>query len=230
MAVGGFDLGGMGSQLMGWFINPLIWVLILFVFVAGTFGIMFIRKRRKLIYNCLEIVDHGTTKANFNLIKCGWFGKKRLFKLWDYGEEQLETKTGEIIYDFSTEDFQEFNGKRCVLVYRDPVNQDILVPINKVSVVNKELLNEIAPANFRDVAMDIIKDSKVETSDWKEKMVQYMVFGVVIIFALVSIILIVQMVKSGQDKASQLIIDAGEICLSNAKMICSEIARGSLAP
>jgi len=226
----GFDLGGIGGNLVSWLINPLIWVLILFVFVAGTFGILIIRKKRKLIYDCIEIVDHGTDKVNFNNIKCGWFGKKKILKLWDSGEEQLETKTGEVIYDFSTEDFHEFNGKRAVVCYRDPINQDILVPISKVKILNKELLGEIAPANFRDVAIDIIKDSKVETSDFKEKIVQYMVFGLVIVFALIAIILVVQMVKSGQDKASKLIIDAGEICLKNAQTICSQIANPSVAP
>ena len=191
---------------------------------------MVIRKRRKLIYNCIEIIDHGTGKVNFNLIKCGWLGKKKFAKFWDYGEEQLETKTGEIIYDFSTEDFHEYNGKRAVICFRDPVNQNILVPISKISITNRELLNEIAPANFRDVAMDIIRDSKQETSDWKEKVVQYVIFGVVIIFALVAIIVIVQMIKTGQDKASKLILDAGEICLKNAKEICSQIAIQSTAP
>jgi len=225
-----FDLSSIGSSISGWIISPLIWIMILFVFITLTFGIMIIRKRRKLIYTCIEIVDHGTGKVNFNELRCGWFGKKKFLGVWDYGEEQLETKTGEIIYDFSTEDFHEFNGKRCVFAFRDPINQNILVPISKVLIKNRELLNEIAPANFRDVAIEIIRDVKQETSDWKEKMIQYVIFGVVIIFALVSIILIVQMVKSGQDKASKLILDAGDLCLQSAKSVCSEIALKSTAP
>jgi len=224
------DLGGIGGLLQSWIINPLLWLVIIFVFVGATWGFLLIRRKRKLIYECLEIVNHGSRKFSFNLLKCGWFGKKKFLRnLWDSGEEQMETKDGEIVYDFSTEDFQEINGKRGVICFRDPINQNILVPIGKCTVVNEELLAEIAPANFRDVAMDIIKDASKETSDWKERIIQYLIIGGVIIFALVSIIVIAQMVKKGQTEAADLIIQAGETCLKNAKDICSQIANPAAA-
>lgn len=228
---GGFDIGGAGGLILGWLLNPLIWIVIIFLVLAFTFGVLKIRKKRKLIYQCLEIVDYGGEKAGFNLIKCGWFGKKKALKgLWDTGEEQMETGDGEIIYEFSTEDFMEINGKRGVVCFRDPVNQNILVPINKTKVENKKLLGNIAPAEFRDVALGIIEDADKETSDWKERVMQFVMWGLVVVFSLVSIIVIAQMVKNGQQEASNLIVEAGKTCLENAKTVCSQIAAGSNAP
>lgn len=225
------DIGGIGSMLIGWLLNPLIWILIIFVFLAVTIGFLKIRKRRKLVYDCLELVDYGKSKYDdygkfgFNLMKCGWYGKKKLMRgLWDYGEEQLETRDGDIIYEFSTEDFQEINGKRGVICFRDPVNQNILVPIDKCKIKNSHLLGEIAPADFRDVALKIIDDANKETTEWKDKLLQFASWGLVIIFSLVSIIVITQMIKQGQTEAANLITEAGNTCLSNAQTICSQIA------
>jgi|TARA_Y100000310_G_C20577524_1_gene761189 hypothetical protein len=224
-------IGEVGGMLLGWLLNPLIWLLIIGLVFGATFGILLIRKKRKLIYECIELVDYGSSKFGFNSIKCGYFGKKKILRgLWDSGEEQLETKDGEVIYDFSTEDFQEVNGKRGVIAFRDPINQNILVPISKTTVKNKELLAEIAPAEFRDVALDIIRDADVETKDWKEKIIQFVMWGIVVIFSLVSIIVIAQMVKNGQTEASKLILEAGKTCLENAREVCSEIAASSGAP
>lgn len=233
-----FDIGGIGGQLVKWLLNPLIWVLIIALIVGFTFGVLAIRKKRKLIYECIELVDYGSGKFGFNLIKCGYYGKKKMLRgLWDYGEEIMQTKDGETIYEFSTEDFQEINGKRGVVCFRDPVNQSILVPISKTSVygwkdingvrtkvAGAEILGEIAPAEFRDIALDIIKDVDRETSDWREKIIQFVMWGLIIVFSLVSIIVIAQMVKNGQKEASELIIQAGTTCLDAAKSVCSQIA------
>jgi uncharacterized membrane protein len=230
-----FSFGGIGGMLIGWLLNPLIWLVIILVMLGATWGILLIRKKRKLIYECLELVDYSEGKFGFNLIKCGYFGKKKHLRgLWDTGEEQMETKDGEVIYYFSTEDFQEINGKRGVICFRDPINQNFLVPISKTKVIGMdskgkkvsatELLAEIAPADFRDVAAQIVADADRETSDWKERIIQFIMWGLIIVFSLVSIIVIAQMVKNGQAEASKLIADAGKNCLEAAKSVCSEVA------
>lgn len=222
-----FDVANIGGLIIGWLLNPLIWILIVFFVVAFTWGILLIRRRRKLIYNCAEIVTYSEDGEKFgiNIIKCGWFGKKKWLKgLWDTGEEQIETKDKDIVYEFSTEDFQEINGKRGVVCYRDPINQNILVPISKATIVNKEFLGAIAPADFRDVALSIIEDADRETADWKDKIIQFVMWGLVVVFSLVSIIVVAQMVKNGQTEASKLIVEAGQTCLQNAKEVCSQIA------
>jgi hypothetical protein len=229
-----FDMGGIGGMIIGWLLNPLIWIVIIAGVLGATWGILILRKRRKLRYECIELVDYAGGKFGYNLLKAGWFGKKKiLFGLWDSGEEQLETKSGEVIYYFSTEDFQEINGKRGIICFRDSLNQDILVPITKTRVfcmrdgkklTSAEVLAEIAPADFREIAGQIISDVDRETSDWKKQIIQYIIFGLIIVFALVSIIVITQMVKNGQDSASELIANAGNQCVELAKAACSEIA------
>lgn len=221
MAIEG--MSGFTGLLIGWVLNPLIWIIILFVFIFVTIGILYFRKRRKLIYPTVEFVDHGGGKFAINTLRSGYFGKKLYFKgLWWKGEEVLRTNTGEIIYDFSTEDFQEINGKRGVVCFRDPLNQDILAPINKSSFKNKELLAEIAPGSYREAAVDIFNETVRETSEWKDKMIQFGSWAMVIIFSLVAIIVITQMVKSGQEKAAALILQAGKDGAAACKDICAQ--------
>jgi len=218
------DLSAYTSMLLNWLLSPIIWFVLIIVFVVVVFGYLWIRKKRKLIYSCIEIVKYKGGKAGFNKIKAGWFGKKKFFRgLWDYGEEQVETQDGDKILNFSTEDFQEIDGKRGIVIARDPVNPDILVPITTVSFKGEEMLAEIAPAEYRDAVNEIIIDVDRETSDWTKQLIQWIIFGMIIVFALVSIIVITQMVKSGQDKASALIVQAGETCLRNAREICQDL-------
>ncbi len=90
-------LGDYTGMIMGWLLTPLVWGLLIFVFLVGTIGILWLRKKRKLQFECLEVVDLNS-RAGFNLIKCGYFGKKTYFRgLWWSGEEVLMTNTGEII-------------------------------------------------------------------------------------------------------------------------------------
>lgn len=220
-----FELSGMTSMLISWFVNPLIWLIIIGVIIFVTFGFLKIRQRKKLKYPTLEVVDLGNGKMGFYLIKSGFFGRNKfLGGLWDYGEEVLKSDDGSTILDFSTEDFQEVNGKRGVVCYRDPIRQKILVPINNLVVRNKELVAAIAPSSYTDTGIDIIKEAEKETRDWKDKMLQFIAFALVIVFALVSIIVIVQMVKQGQTAASDLIVKAGTVCSDNCKSVCSQIA------
>lgn len=219
------EFSGATSMLMDWLLSPILWFAVIFAILIATVGFMWIRKKRKLIYSCLEVVKYKGGKAGFNIIKAGWFGKKKALKgWWDYGEEQVETQDGDKILNFSTEDFQEINGRRGIVVARDPVNSDVLAPITTISFKNEELLAEIAPAEYRDAALDIINDVDKETKDWTKQLVQWILLGMLIIGSMVSIIVITQMVKQGQEEASKLIIDAGTICLEGAKSVCQTLA------
>lgn len=213
-------------------INPLFWLLMIIGFLLGVFLILVIRKKRRLQYEAVEIVDLGSGKTSLNVLKCGWFGKKSYLRgLWWSGREVMKTGDGDFIENFSEEDYQEVNGKRGIVFYRDPTSR-ILVPINKLEINNKDLLATIPPAEFTDAAIDIVKDAEKETSGWKEKVIQLILWGTVIIFSLVAIIVIIQYVKTSQDKAAQLILDAGDVCLKSAKEICTDLinAPRGLAP
>lgn len=227
------EFSGATGLLFDWLVSPFIWFALIFVFLAATLGFMWIRKKRKLVYEVVEIVDYESGKTGFNFLKAGWFGKKTILNgLWDYGEEQIKTQDGELIQQFSTEDFQEVNGKRGIICARDPVNPEILVPINRVNLKGKQMLAEIAPAEYRDAAVRIIDEADRETRDFTTQVVTWVLMGGTIVFALVAIIVISQMVKSGQTEASNLILEAGQTCLSNAKEVCSQLVTtiGSSAP
>ena len=226
----GVNLSGI---IQAWIIDPLFWVLIIVMFLVFTAGFLYIRKKRKLVYPAAEIVDLGRGKTSLNFLGkggAGWFGKETfLFGLWDYGEEVLRTNKGELISDFSEEDFQEINGRRGVVFYRDPVKR-LLFPINRLAVLNKELALEIAPADYTDAAISIIRKAEKETSDWKEKALQFIAWAMIVLFSFIAIIMIINMIKNSQMEASKLVLEAGKTCLESAKSVCSQFAMPSNAP
>ena len=218
------SVSGATALLFDWIISPFIWIALVLIFVSVTFGFLAVRRKRKLIYDIMEVVDYGNGKAGFNIMRGSYFGKQKALNNWlDYGDEQLETKDGTKILNFSTDDFSEINGKRGIVVARDQINQDILAPINKIYTKGQQMLLEIAPAEYRDAALDIIKDADRETADWTKQVIQWVLIGGTIIFALISIIVVAQMVKNGQTEASNLILEAGQTCLKNAQEVCSKI-------
>lgn len=212
------DLSLVTNYLVKWVINPLFWLIIISIFIVGVFVILIIRKKRRLQYEGMEITEYG---VNTN-VKCGWFGIVSYLKgLWWSGREVMKTKDNEIINDFSEEDFKLINGKRGVVFYRDPVSFG-LYPISKVTVKGKEALANIPPASYVDAAIDIYNDTTKETSDWKEKVIQFVAWALVVVFSLVAIIVIVQYVKNAQTEAADLLIQAGTKGAEACKEVCRE--------
>lgn len=235
-----YDIASISTMLMRYVVNPLIWLIIIIVVAGGTFGILWFRKRRKFLYPVAEVVDLGRGHGAINCdLKAGYFGKKSyLGGLWWGGEEVVKTTLGDTIEDFSTEDFQEVNGKRGIVCFRDPLRRNVLVPISKFQINGKEFVANIAPSDYTDTAIDIIKDSVAETSDWKDKMIQFVGWALLVVFSLVAIIVIVQMVKQGQEKSAELLLQAGtegakacsDICKQAVGQALSATQGGGIAP
>jgi hypothetical protein len=101
-----------------------------------------------------------------------------------------------------------------------------------VDVRKKELLADIAPADYTDAAIDIINDAVAETTDWKDKMIQFGSWALVVVFSLIAIIIIANMVKNGQAEAKDLILQAGTKGAEACKEICRQAVNiaGSTAP
>lgn len=228
----GLDTSSFTSMLFKLFSSFFFWFIALIAFVITVIGGLWFRKKRKLRFPTYVLTDLGKGKMGIETkLKCGWFKHRvTLFGLYDYGgEEILKTSDGRQIIDASSEDFQEINGVRGIVCIRSPEDPRILIPVTKMSVKNGELINEIAPASFRETAVNIIKQTEKETSDKWEKITQWIIFGGVIIFALISIILIVQMVKNGQSEAKDLILEAGRINKENIQTICSGYVSDTVA-
>jgi len=214
------------SGLVGMLGTFVFWIVLLICFLGGALTILIIRKNKKLTIPFIEVLDIGRGKVSIKQgkkNKAGWFKHHTtLMGLWDYGyEEVCKTKDKRIILNVSAEDYHDLNGKPGLILQRSPEDPNILVPVNKVELKNGNILNTIAPADYRGVAVDIIKKGEKETADKTKEIVQWVIFGGVIIFALIAIILIVQMVKSGQSQAKDLILQAGKISQDNIKTICT---------
>jgi hypothetical protein len=212
-------------QLLG---SLFFWLILLLIFVVFVFGFLVVNKKRKLTIPFIEVTDLGRSKAGIKSGKkkvAGYFKhNSTFFGLWDYGyEEVCKTKDGRLILNVSSEDFHEINGKMGLIVQRAPEDPRILVPINKCKLENGELLNKIAPADYRGVVVDIIKKAEKETQDKVDKVMQWFFWGGIIIFSFIAIILITQMVKNGQTEAKDLILEAGKINTENLKAICQGV-------
>lgn len=203
----------------------LFWLVLAIVFVVTVFGFLIIRKKRRLTTPVIELTSLGRGKLGIRTgkkLKGGWFKhNSSFFGLWDYGSEEVfKLKDGREVLDLSSEDYHEINGKMGVIVQRSPEDPRFVVPISKSKLENGELLNTIAPAEFRGTVVDIIKKAEKETQDKTDKVMQWVFWGGIILFSFVAIILITQMVKNGQAEAKELILEAGKMNKENLKVIC----------
>ena len=218
------------GMIYSWFSSILFWFILAVLLVFITFGTLFFRKKGKLVYPCHIDTDLGGGKIGREITTAGWFKcKTMLFGLLDYGgEEVLKTKDGRIIQNASAEDFQELGtqlkltrdkdgkvrsyqelgGKRGICCIRKGDDPAILLPIYKMSLTNGHLLETIAPAVYRDASTRIIKDSIEETRGKYDKLINAIVYGTIGIIFLICIIMIVQMVKTGQAEAGKFYLEA----------------------
>lgn len=210
--IGDFTFG----FFFGWLRSWLFWIVLLLAFLLVVIGSLLIRKRRKLQYPVVELTDLGKGKIGMRRNKAGWFRSKTLFfGLYDYaGEEYLKTKDKRTIQQASSEDFHDIGGKRGLVVYRKSDDPAILAPVSKMELKNRSLMNEVAPADYRDASVKIMQQAQRETMSGMEKFAQYAIpifMGIIFILA---IIFIVQMVKSSQAEAKELILEAGKYAQS----------------
>jgi len=193
----------------------LTWVFwlgfLLFIFII-TFGAMWAKKKKKFKFPTLIVNDLGDGKMGLVTTRAGWFkSNKILFGLIDRsGERRLEVKDGRIVQQGSTEDFHELNYKRGLVVCAKSDDPKILIPIKRAKIQNKELLEQIAPADFRDASEKIMKEAEKETSkDW-EKLATFIVLGLLIIGLMITVIMVIQFANNRMDKANEIYNEAIE--------------------
>lgn len=215
------DLSIISGYIMKYAVNPLMWLILMVGIVTAMIGVLYIRKRRALKYDGFEITDYGFNTG----LKCGWFGSKWYLKgLWTSGNELMFTSTGEEILKFSEEDFIELNGKRGVPFIRDPISRRLYPAKAQIDKNAKLVMFTVPPRSYIDAAVDIFNETVKETADWKEKIIQFIAWALVVVFSLIAIIVIVQYVKSAQDKAADLLVMAG----TKSQESCREILRSAI--
>lgn len=207
------DFGALGSTAVSWLKSGMFWIIgiIIVMFIVGGFYLM-MRRRGKLKYNVLEIVAFGNGKLGINRFKAGLFGiKTTLFGLFDYGAESVtKTNDGRIIQKAKTYHLHDLFGKKGYVVVRKPDDNKILVPVSKVYLKNLALLLEIAPSNYRDASVDIIKATENETKGTWEKILPYVAIGLIVVLTIISIVINQQMTNNTVEKVGNLLISGCE--------------------
>lgn len=201
-----FDsLGGVGGAALGWISSTAFWVFLIVIMLVVFIGILYIRKRRKLNKIVAEFYDEGDARCNFNLTKGGWFKEKLMFMgLWDYGSEfRFRLKDGSPVENVSHNDYRKINGKSGIMVMRNPHDQKICFPINKIFISPKSqaMMMEVAPADFRSAASKAVQDADNEMSSKWAQYAPIIITAIVIMISLIITLLNTQYGKYMVDKA-----------------------------
>jgi len=164
-----FSLGGIGGAILGWgWTALLIFLAVGVIFGFFIFG-LWIARERKFSIPLIEVIGLGQGKIAIQRSKAGWIKKERvLFGLLETGGGTIcICKDGKRrIHNVSSEDYHEIDGKRGLIVKRKDDDPDVLVPISRVEVKNLSLMLEIAPADYRDAAIEILNEKKKEAYGW----------------------------------------------------------------
>ena len=229
------------GNLMLWMRSGLIWAVAGAIFIFIVFVTLSLRKKQKLKYPVLELTNLGNGKIGVLQTKAGWFKTKTaLFGLLDYGgEEQMLLKDGRKVMCASSSDFHDIFGKRGLIVKRKdddlrivaPVSEIELkrinkksevYPISKMDVPNYELLASVAPADYRDASIQIIKASENETMSKLDQYLPYIMLGGIIILFVISFIVGGQIFNRAIDKATAL---SERTCAET----CADMASGAVS-
>lgn len=198
-------------------LSPLLWIVIIFVMVLFGVGGLWVRKQRKLEYDCFVIRKTGNGKVDMKIMKAGWFkSRKILGGLLDWsGEQQLETggfrQPRDKIQAGSTIDFHQINGKKGLICRRKDDDPKILVPLTRIEITNDEILGKIASADLRDASVQIVKQAEKETRNRTQEIVQWIIMGGVIMLALIVIIMSYQFVTRAQAESWGYVLQAQQI-------------------
>jgi len=218
-----FDMGSLGITAFGWMQSIITWVLILFGMGVLGIGALMIKQRRKFQYSCIEVVGLGQGKVSVYVTKAGWFKKRRTFfgLIEVGGEQELICKDGKRkVFNVSSTDYHEINGKRGLICKRKDDDPEVLVPIDRVEVDNLKLLLRIAPADYRDAAVDILEEKRKETMTWMEKNMPLIITMGVFMFGIIALIIIFNFAK-GESAAWREYALAAK---SGAQIVASTIA------
>ena len=192
------DLAGIGSGFGALFSSMLTWAIVALAFFVGAFLMLKFKQSRKFKLPVLEITGLGQGKVSVNLSKAGWFKKnRRFFGLIEVGGEQimLTNKGKRRIYNISSTDYHEFNNKRCVICKRKDDDPEVLVPLSKVEVTNLKLVTSIAPADYRDTAIQLMEEKRKETMSWLDKNAPLLIAMGVFVFGLIALVIIFNFAK-----------------------------------
>ena len=216
------------GMAMGWLQTGIFWIALAVGAALAGFGFMYVRKQFKFKIPVIEIIRIGNGKVAFNKTKGGWFKSISFLGLFDYaGETYFKIKDGRKVLEMSSEDYHLINNRSGLVVIRKDDDHKVLAPLSridtdpeaikerlndrndltdierkqivqKIAFGNYDLLMNVAPAEFRDAAVDNIRQAEKESMTSFDKILPYLAVGVVVVGAVVMVVVVSQMIKSGQ--------------------------------
>lgn len=166
------------------------------VFVVVMAGLI-VRRKKKFNIEVIALTPLSDNKVDISRLKAGWFRKKRgFFNLIEFGGGyEMITNDNRTISNVSSEDFHfTENGGKCLIVMRRPDDPEILIPISRIKVDEeaKTAFSSIPPADFRDVAVNILERKQEETMSWFDKNKGILVFIFLVLIGMIIYIVTVQ--------------------------------------
>lgn len=205
------NLGGYSGWMVSWLTSTAFWLFVMLIILGAFFGMLIIRKRRKFNKVVLELIDLGDGRFDFLITKGGWFKSKvTFFKLYDYGsEDRFKLKDGTIVDNVSQNDYRRILGKLGLVIVRNPNDPKIAFPVSRfwLSERSKQMMTEVAPADYRDSAEKCIEQVDLEMQSKWQQYAPLIIIGVVVMITLIITILNTQYGKYMVDKAVQTIAE-----------------------
>jgi len=215
MAIFNFGTGAITGMVYGWMSSMIFWGIILFIFIFLSFGLLIIRKRIRLKFPVLELIDLGSGKFATQLRKGGWFRSQTMFfGLIDHrGEDIFKLKDSRIIANASSEDYHDIFGKKGFIVYRKGDDPKILIPINNLFLdeKDKQMIMAIAPADYRDFSVSLVDRATKEMMGFMEKYGGLISIMIVCLIMMICIIFILQYAKHSQAEVKDLLLKIAQM-------------------
>ncbi len=199
------DIGSLAVPLLSMLSQGWFWGLIIVLAALAFFVALKFKRKRKLNKQVLIVTQLAGNKIGLTLIAAGWISKRRIFRnlIELKGEEEFITKDYRKIYGFDTEDFNELNGKKVVIVTPNPENPDQLFPISNFELdkASKQMLMKICPMDITEVAGEEFKSASNELKDNYARVMELIGLAVIVVAFILAMVFITQYWKTGLDHA-----------------------------
>lgn len=256
-----FDFNSIVGFVPTWLYSPVFWTIFLVILPLMGYLFLLTLKRKKLVYAVMEIVDlggetkEGNGKININFLggkSAGYFGSKwKMGGLISYGQPTvMRLKSGEIVEKFNEQCFQEINGRRGIIVYRDPANR-VMIPVQGMDieqtvakeekaegkvegdakvyptsgfrVTNRNVLATLSPQDYSNTSVDIINKRTQETSDKLSAIAQAITLGIIGIVLIIGIIFVINYAAKTTGNAQVIATETIKTCAESMKTVCQEV-------
>jgi hypothetical protein len=207
----GFTKVGSGWMLM---VGAIVLVFVILFFILT------VKRNKKFAFPCYQHVSCSNGKDDMYPTKAGWFRKRTMMgrRIELGGEYEMITQQGTKIYNVASSDYHFVNGNKCLHVQRDEDDPEILVPIADIRIDEKshKMLNSIAPADYRDVSVQILERKQKETDSWWDKNKAMIVNIIMMVVFIIALIVVTQWIKGETTDTREMLVEITRLTTQKA--------------